>query len=167
MPPKSDVLSGQSSTGRAADVPSVPGASQQASPAPALNSVPAEDSQTERAMKSLIAQDVVQDRVRKVLGWLRFQKQEKTAEILVEGWARVSSGQLILPLNNSGISGQPDLSTTELMLWRQLLKNPNTLPAEETTNLETMALLLTTAKVPEDLFRADKLLVVSDELSRY
>lgn len=132
------------------------------------------------ALRGFIQQDAVADRVRVVTGWLRFTSQNKAAERIETGWARVNSGQIFGTLNTKEVPERPELSRRELMLWRQLvLENaadadvdPRTsevrdLKSEFAKRREALAILLTVAKTPDDLMRADELLVVPETLARY
>ncbi len=132
------------------------------------------------ALRGFIQQDAVSERVRVVTGWLRFTSQNKAAERIEAGWARVNTGQIFGTLNTEEVPERPELSRRELMLWRQLvLENAaeadvdprapaiRDLKSEFAKRREALAILLTVAKTPDDLMRADELLVVPETLARY
>jgi hypothetical protein len=113
------------------------------------------------ALASLIEQEAVIERVKLVTGWLKFVRQEHSMRAVQAGWERVKAGQVLSPLNNAGVADRPDISTSELMLWRQILAS------SQAANLETLAIVLTAAVTPDDVMQADNLLVVSENPSGY
>ena len=144
-------------------------ASGAAKPSAALNNATAAG---DGVLKSLVGQEAVVERVRTVSGWLSFVSQEKSATLVGAGWRRVNEGKVIQPLDNAPVPDRPDISTTELMLWRQLLKTPATEAAampdlEAEKRLEALAVTLTLAATPDDVMHADNLLVVPDKVARY
>lgn len=161
------------STGEA-NLPAVPDSLDRKTPPAASPSTVASGTSAagDRVIKSLVGQDAVVERVRTVSGWLAFVSQEKSAALVGAGWQRLKEGKVIQPLNNSPVPSRSDISTTELMLWRQLLKAPandsNAVPdLEVEKRLEMLAVTLTLAATPDDVLHADDLLVVPENVARY
>lgn len=132
------------------------------------------------ALRGFIQEEAVAERVRVVTGWLRFASQNKAAERIEAGWARVNSGQVLGSLNAEAVAERPELSRRELMLWRQLVlenmadaevdlhaSDVRDLKSEFAKRREALAILLTVATTPDDVMRADELLVVPETLARY
>lgn len=155
-----------------ANVPPAPDVRAQAPPAPevATPTRAVQDSNGKLSgepIKRLALQDAVVSRVRTVTGWLKFVKQEHAASLVEQGWTRVASGKILSPPDKKAIPGFPEISTVELMLWREVLRTSTSAQRPDETGFETLAVLLTTAKVPEDLLSADQLLVVSEYPAQY
>ena len=128
--------------------------------------------QAEASLQSFIQQTAVTERVQLVLGWLKFVSQTTTAERVQLGWTRLNSGQTLGVLNPSPVLERPDLSTHELMMWRQILLQTHAVQAESTSDesakrLEEVAVLLTIATTPDDLMRADNVLLVPETVAGY
>lgn len=113
-------------------------------------------------------QPAVQDRVRRVMGWLEFGRSKVVLPRLQQGAIRVSSTR-----NPSAKVSQSDselrdrfLQSREFALWRELLADPEVefkFSAEELSavqlRLNKTALVLATAKQPEDVQELDQLLL--------
>lgn len=118
---------------------------------------------TKTALLSFASQEAVQERVRLVVGWLKFVRQSNVAQLVEVGWDRVKSGQVIEPLNNAGIADRPEVSKAELMLWRQILHS-QTVTSE---SVEALSVMLAVAATPDDLLKIDNLVIVSTAHSDY
>lgn len=125
-------------------------------------------------LKSFISEEAVVERVKLVTGWLKFVHQLKAAERIENGWRRLQAGHVIGALDTRPVVAHPELSTSELMLWRQLLKptpsnegaDGTVLSQEAAKRLELLAALLTASTSPDDLTRVDKLLFDSVMVAR-
>ncbi len=118
---------------------------------------------TKTALLSFASQEAVSERVRLVTGWLKFVRQANVAQLVEIGWERVKAGQIIEPLNNTGITERPDISKSELMLWRQILSSQTVTPE----SIEVLAVNLAAAATPDDLLKIDNLVIVSAATSDY
>ena len=137
------------------------------------------------ALRGFAQQDAVLERVRLVTGWLRFTSQNKTAERIETGWARLSAGEIFGTLNSTEVPERPELSRRELMLWRQMVLESaaeagadlasaidqtqdrgSAARLEAAKRREALAILLTVAKTPDDLMGADDLLFAPETFAR-
>ena len=143
---------------------------------PAENSVEAPTATntgaSEASLQSFIQEPAVGERVKLVLGWLKFVSQHAAAERVESGWARLSSGKTIGNLNSNAVEARPDLSTFELMMWRQLLVPSEgdvsfSNASDASKRLEAVALILTMATTPDDVMRVDNVLVVPETIAGY
>jgi hypothetical protein len=108
------------------------------------------------------------ERVRLVVGWLKFVGQFKSAERAENGWARLNGGHQLGALKTDRVSERPDISLRELILWRQLLlESPASLNQDEARRIEALAISLTSAMTPEDVAKLDHLLVVPERVAGY
>lgn len=111
------------------------------------------------ALNAFIREEAVIERVRLISGWLKFVGQDRSAERVDVGWARLNTGQQFGELNTQGVKDQPDISIRELILWRQILrKSAEPLSYEEAERIEALAVALTVAVTPEDVAKLDTLL---------
>ena len=103
------------------------------------------------------------------MGWLKFVSQHAAAERVESGWTRLNSGKTIGVLNSSPALERPDLSTYELMMWRQLLlqSDADQQASEVSKRLEAVAVILTMAVTPDDVMRVDQVLVVPETVAGY
>lgn len=106
----------------------------------------------------------VQERTRRVMGWLEFGRSQVVLARLNSGAARVASNQLA---HSESEIREMFLQNRELALWRELLVDPEfdaTLNAEDLgalkQRLEKAALLLVSAEKPEDVQELDRVLTI-------
>lgn len=101
-----------------------------------------------------------QERVRKVLGWLRFTRQDRTADMVVRGWEclQTNTGVISPPPISIDINVMPEFSEAEYAVWRKTILS-GLQEHDASVQLEaadTVALLLTAAQSPEDIKDIDR-----------
>lgn len=115
--------------------------------------------------------ELTQERVRLVIGWLRFVKQAKVMRMVEEGWERVRSKKLVVALNNTPVARYPNISMSELTLWRQVLAvdpvSGVTSDSRMESQLESLAVVLALALNPDDLNYVDDVLIVPSDVAVY
>jgi hypothetical protein len=132
------------------------------------NGSPVANSNVDPALFAFIQQDAVIERVRLVVGWLKFVGQLKSAEMAEAGWARLTGGRQLGALRTDSVQQRPDISIRELILWRQILRvRAAPLSQDEAHRIEALAISLTSAMTPEDVAKLDNLLVVQEQVAEY
>lgn len=125
-------------------------------------------SSVDGSLKAFVQQDAVIERVRIVIGWLRFVGQMKSADLAERGWERLTGGKQFGALKTDRVVERPDISIRELILWRQiLLESATPLAPAEARRIEALAISLTSAMTPEDVAKLDNLLVVPERFAEY
>lgn len=106
----------------------------------------------------------VQERTRRVMGWLEFGRSQVALARLNSGAARVAANKLA---HSESELRELFSQNQELTLWRELLVDPEfdaTLSAEDLSalkqRLEKAAFLLASAEKPEDVQELDRVLTI-------
>jgi hypothetical protein len=115
---------------------------------------------------SFSQEPAVQERIRRVTGWLEFGRSRVALPRLNSGAARVAATRVA---HSDSALGELFSKNRELALWRELLVNPDfdsKLSAEELVlvkqRLDQAAVLLAAAEKPEDVQELDRVLTITD-----
>lgn len=142
--------------------------------APSTASAPAPSSASNPDSLAVFAKEpAVTERVRLVLGWLEFFRNQTVLPGIKVAWSDLMTGGLIHPVADpipESELAEAKVSKMEFLLWRELLRS-SILPktegatshssADVLNRLDRLALLLTAAERPEDLQDLDRWLMTN------
>ena len=142
--------------------------------APSTASAPAPSSASNPDSLAAFAKEpAVTERVRLVLGWLEFFRNQTVLPGIKVAWSDLMTGGLIHPVADpipESELAEAKVSKMEFLLWRELLRS-SILPktegatshssADVLNRLDRLALLLTAAERPEDLQDLDRWLMAN------
>lgn len=119
-----------------------------------------DEAATKKEVGPFVQQEATAERVKRVIGWLQFVRQGKTAAILQDGWDHLQARKVSRKI------------TTEIGLWREVLAaeiKANTAKKNKAVveRLEVLALALASAQSPDDLLRADDFFYTDAQLAGY
>lgn len=142
--------------------------------APSTASAPASSSASNPDSLAVFAKEpAVTERVRLVLGWLEFFRNQTVLPGIKVAWSDLMTGGLIHPVADpipESELAEAKVSKMEFLLWRELLRSSILPKTEGTTShssadvlnrLDRLALLLTAAERPEDLQDLDRWLMAN------
>lgn len=148
------------------EVPTTPSTAPSTAPAPASAS-------NADSLAAFAKEPAVTERVRLVLGWLEFFRNQTVLPGIKVAWSDLMTGGLIHPVADpipESELAEAKVSKMEFLLWRELLRS-SILPktegatshssADVLNRLDRLALLLTAAERPEDLQDLDRWLMTN------
>lgn len=137
------------------EVPAAPSTTPALAPASASNA---------DSLAAFAKEPAVTERVRLVLGWLEFFRNQTVLPGIKVAWSDLMRSSLIDPVTDPIPENEIEeakVSKMEFLLWRALLRSSNLSTADALNRLDRLALLLTAAERPEDLQDLDRWLMTN------